>query len=93
MTQTPAVTNAAPMRPTASVATHPETRLAGHSAVWLSDVTVVTLEHYWSETALRFAETEAIHTEHPRHNLAGARPGKTVRLGGLSRLAVRQGIE
>jgi hypothetical protein len=81
------------MRPTASVATHPETRLAGHSAVWLSDVTVVTLEHYWSETALRFAETEAIHTEHPRHNLAGARPGKTVRLGGLSRLAVRQGIE
>ena len=28
VTQTPAVTNAAPMRPTATVATHPETRSA-----------------------------------------------------------------
>ena len=66
------------------------TRLAAHTEVWLSDVMVVTLEHYWDETALRFAETEAIHTEHPRHNRTWQRQGKTARLSGLSRLAVRR---
>jgi hypothetical protein len=68
------------------------TRLAGHSArPWLSQVTFVTLEHYWNEAALRFAETDAIRDEHPIYNEASAVEGDPDLILGLTELEVVQG--
>ena len=68
------------------------TRLAGHSSkVWLSNVKFVTLEHYYDEAALRWAETDAVHAEHPIHNKASAECGEPDRAAGLSELEVVSG--
>jgi hypothetical protein len=48
----------------------------------------VTLEHYYDEAALRWAETDAVHAEHPIHNKASAERGEPDRLLGLSELEV-----
>jgi hypothetical protein len=62
----------------------PAARLAQHAKdkLWMPDVRTITLEHFWDKTALKFAETDAIHAEHPRHNGTWQRAGETARLGG-----------